>query len=592
MANPLKKLVIARMISCKLLSQKVTSLQVLRLNDAAFCRAPASPYKVTGSDMMPVVKSCSCLKPETVDTIPPPVPPTPLPTLPEANETTQNGVKKGRIGKRPNPRRKKSIVSEEAVEAVRSKVAQVQSHKTGPPNGGGNGMNIPSRTPCTDPGWQAFDILIGPVPTQQDIGVMKRLVSHDEPPADPNQPFSQTISEVNNHWPQRISGSPLISPTVGGIDHLSLSQNSAPSFPPTNSDFTVAHAHFEGNPPFMDPFPKPPPNFFAQAPSNLTPIPQQSVALFAPSQSPYNRLPNPNAPLHGGGPHGHAKGAVPAPILANTTASVGHREVTVTVELTQPEWLAVQQARAAGVDFAELANSIRSGQLSFITTRSQCASGTDGSNLSSSANSPYTNSAHSSPPATNRTGCCSTKIKSPPPPPFTSHGGGCCGGKQQQSQTPEKMLATSNSPRCKCGEACRCVPCADHPHNPAMLAHIRENMELMDAPQQGIFDPPLGGENGGMSSGFSPDRPLAYDGYYDDGDGDAPQDSMGDFNDFVICDYKYGTGCSKGMGGCKCGEGCTCIGCLTHGGHDGVLLDMKSTSGEKGGGDEGGGVRG
>jgi hypothetical protein len=34
-------------------------------------------------------------------------------------------------------------------------------------------------------------------------------------------------------------------------------------------------------------------------------------------------------------------------------------------------------------------------------------------------------------------------------------------------------------------------------------------------------------------------------------------------------DYPIG-GCTEEKDGCLCDEGCTCVGCLTHGGHDGV----------------------
>ena len=40
---------------------------------------------------------------------------------------------------------------------------------------------------------------------------------------------------------------------------------------------------------------------------------------------------------------------------------------------------------------------------------------------------------------------------------------------------------------------------------------------------------------------------------------------------FLYVDYPMAT-CSESESGCKCGEGCTCIGCLSHGGHDGVAL--------------------
>lgn len=43
-------------------------------------------------------------------------------------------------------------------------------------------------------------------------------------------------------------------------------------------------------------------------------------------------------------------------------------------------------------------------------------------------------------------------------------------------------------------------------------------------------------------------------------------------SNFFYVDYPFGT-CAQSETGCKCGEGCTCVGCLTHGGHDGVGLE-------------------
>ncbi|KAJ9638809.1 hypothetical protein H2199_006669 [Coniosporium tulheliwenetii] len=41
------------------------------------------------------------------------------------------------------------------------------------------------------------------------------------------------------------------------------------------------------------------------------------------------------------------------------------------------------------------------------------------------------------------------------------------------------------------------------------------------------------------------------------------------FNELVL-------GCSDATGLCQCGDGCTCVGCLTHGGHNGVPLESPS----------------
>lgn len=37
-------------------------------------------------------------------------------------------------------------------------------------------------------------------------------------------------------------------------------------------------------------------------------------------------------------------------------------------------------------------------------------------------------------------------------------------------------------------------------------------------------------------------------------------------------------GCDDATGTCQCGDGCECVGCLTHGGHNGVALEMMDGS--------------
>jgi hypothetical protein len=37
-------------------------------------------------------------------------------------------------------------------------------------------------------------------------------------------------------------------------------------------------------------------------------------------------------------------------------------------------------------------------------------------------------------------------------------------------------------------------------------------------------------------------------------------------------------GCNDATGTCQCGDGCECVGCLTHGGHNGVQLDAPAVS--------------
>jgi hypothetical protein len=35
-------------------------------------------------------------------------------------------------------------------------------------------------------------------------------------------------------------------------------------------------------------------------------------------------------------------------------------------------------------------------------------------------------------------------------------------------------------------------------------------------------------------------------------------------------------GCNDATGTCQCGDGCECVGCLTHGGHNGIALEPTS----------------
>lgn len=37
-------------------------------------------------------------------------------------------------------------------------------------------------------------------------------------------------------------------------------------------------------------------------------------------------------------------------------------------------------------------------------------------------------------------------------------------------------------------------------------------------------------------------------------------------------------GCNDATGTCQCGDGCECVGCLTHGGHNGIALEAPSMS--------------
>ncbi|KAK6516800.1 hypothetical protein TWF506_006686 [Arthrobotrys conoides] len=138
--------------------------------------------------------------------------------------------------------------------------------------------------------------------------------------------------------------------------------------------------------------------------------------------------------------------------------------------------------------------------------------------------------------------------------------------------------ALPHGQECSCGPNCSCVMCITHPYNSASVAYIRNIHENMDTPEQsseehspstigfshsvsGVEFPPSG------SVGMFGDAVL--DNMLDDKDMISMQGNQLSPSAFIQLDYNLGS-CSQHNGGCMCGDGCQCIGCLTHGGHNGV----------------------
>lgn len=211
-------------------------------------------------------------------------------------------------------------------------------------------------------------------------------------------------------------------------------------------------------------------------------------------------------------------------------------------------------------------------------------------------------------------------------------------GPQPTSQLPGHVAVVSpinNSPvsntsltsgwehNCHCGPECNCLGCATHPFNRRTVEHVREMQSFMafdnhgslspqphpnptnsnrlnglaqqlsqPQPQQGGFE-----TNGILSSSVSsapspsgiccgnkssPGKQISPapeeeetgpDGTpngTDAGDGLSP-------SNFLYFDFPLGM-CAQTGSGCKCGEGCTCVGCITHGGH--IELDTPAQAPE------------
>ncbi|KAJ5147197.1 uncharacterized protein N7443_001208 [Penicillium atrosanguineum] len=159
---------------------------------------------------------------------------------------------------------------------------------------------------------------------------------------------------------------------------------------------------------------------------------------------------------------------------------------------------------------------------------------------------------------------------------------------------------------CKCGDDCQCLGCAAHPFNNTTRQHVQEmgvmmtfdgdehtpetitnayqpspfhsttpstpmnfgfmqhNPPMENTGQQNNFDP-YSDPNSTMSSGYSSPLRASHN---------LNQQLMHP-SEYYTLEYPVGipSACSDVTGSCQCGNDCSCVGCLTHSGHNGVPLD-------------------
>ncbi|KAJ5291693.1 hypothetical protein N7478_000944 [Penicillium angulare] len=159
---------------------------------------------------------------------------------------------------------------------------------------------------------------------------------------------------------------------------------------------------------------------------------------------------------------------------------------------------------------------------------------------------------------------------------------------------------------CKCGDECQCLGCAAHPFNNTTRQHVQEmsvmmtfdddehtpeaignsfqtpsfptttaptpmNFYMHQAPppvDRGIthnsFDP-YSNPSSGMPSGYS--SPIQG--------GHHLNQQLMHPSEYYTIEYPVGlpSACSDVTGSCQCGNDCSCVGCLTHSGHNGVPLE-------------------
>ncbi|KAF3902033.1 hypothetical protein AA313_de0206424 [Arthrobotrys entomopaga] len=154
-------------------------------------------------------------------------------------------------------------------------------------------------------------------------------------------------------------------------------------------------------------------------------------------------------------------------------------------------------------------------------------------------------------------------------------GGNCCPPADNNGL----QYALPHGQECQCGPNCSCIMCVTHPYNSATIEYIRNIHETLQNQEQGSE------EHSPSTQGFA--HSVAESANFPSGGGvgvfgDVALDNMSEEKDilgiqttqlspsaFIQLDYNLGT-CSQQNGTCLCGDGCTCVGCLTHSGHSGL----------------------
>ncbi|RAL07167.1 putative copper-activated transcription factor GRISEA [Aspergillus homomorphus CBS 101889] len=160
---------------------------------------------------------------------------------------------------------------------------------------------------------------------------------------------------------------------------------------------------------------------------------------------------------------------------------------------------------------------------------------------------------------------------------------------------------------CHCGDNCQCLGCASHPFNNTTRQHVREMglLVALDDEESGI-ESPSSRQNSpllGQQSMFTPLH-LSFTGFSHPSDNVVQPLGTHPFNDqsvtpgnmsggyttpstnyitsqhmmepseYYTLEYPVGlpSACSNITGSCQCGNDCTCEGCLTHSGHNGLAV--------------------
>ncbi|KAJ5833808.1 hypothetical protein N7474_002119 [Penicillium riverlandense] len=175
----------------------------------------------------------------------------------------------------------------------------------------------------------------------------------------------------------------------------------------------------------------------------------------------------------------------------------------------------------------------------------------------------------------------------------------------QPQNASNKTVGGESCTECNCGDDCQCLGCSVHPFNNTTRQHVQEmgvimtfdsgdqtpdgvasayqssqfpggttplNLSFMQhtpsmdpSAQQDYAFEPYSDPSSNLSTGYSSPLPANYP---------FSQQLMHP-SEYYTLEYPVGLpgACSDITGSCQCGSDCSCVGCLTHSGHNGVPLE-------------------
>ncbi|KAJ5490854.1 hypothetical protein N7539_002421 [Penicillium diatomitis] len=180
------------------------------------------------------------------------------------------------------------------------------------------------------------------------------------------------------------------------------------------------------------------------------------------------------------------------------------------------------------------------------------------------------------------------------------------------TQAPAGGFGNSAGLDCNCGDDCQCLGCAAHPFNSTTRQHVQEMGVLMTF-DDGDHSPDLAAnasnfadtsiheisaqppfnfyvqQTPAVNQISHPDSLLSYSnppstlpsGYSSPlPPGHTINQPLMHPGEYYTIEYPVGipSTCSDVTGSCQCGNDCSCVGCLTHSGHNGVALEPPATT--------------